>query len=569
MFLTFFNRSFVFTFLMLFALIYQAGIEYDLLSLYYIITIPFYYYFIIMALTLPFVIFIGSKSLSFLVVLPKAVFDFLLIITSLIFNIYQFHLDLMFVNMAIYDFKGMGIPIYYMVILFVVFLLVFYGHILILRLSKKKTGFMSVFIAFLILLSGQLIHVYGDYFKKDKIIKYTPYVPYYLPLTSYREMSKHFEKVVHKKPIFGKNEGMLNYPLKELEFPLNAPKPNILFIALESWRWDMLSEDVSPNMFAYSKTAYNFNDHYSNGTSTIAGLYSLMYGIFPNYMNFTKAEPYKFQTTFTKTLKEYGYDIESYSASNFNRFALKEMFFGDISDDKFHDDHDDTYMAKIFNTHGDKPWFKLIFFVDSHYDYKYPKEFTKFKPIPKANETFAINKHTNPEPFLNDYKNSIYYIDNLFAKIIAKVEDKNTIIVLTSDHGQEFNENKQGFWTHGNNFTKYQAKVPLIVKFPNQKEPKQIHHRTSHVDIIPTIFEYMKVKNDRNDYSSGENLLDDKERLLVLQSYKAKAYFIKDTIYATGIKFQTYNVNDMNIKNEKYYSKEIQELRKKERIFLK
>ena len=535
MFLTFFNRSFIFTFLILFALIYQAGIQYDALSLFYIITIPFYYYFIIMALTLPFLIFTGSKSLSFLVVIPKVLFDFLLIISSLIFNIYQFHLDLMFVNMAIYDFKGMGIPIYYMAILFSIFLVIFYGHILLLRWSKTKSSFMSIFIPFLILLSGQLIHVYGDYFKKDNIIKYTPYVPYYLPLTSYNKMSKYFDKVPNKKTIFGKNDGIFNYPLKKLEFPLNAPKPNILFIALESWRWDMLNKDVSPNMFAYSKTAYNFNDHYSNGTATVSGLYSLMYGIFPSYMNFTKAEPYKFQSAFTRTLQEYGYDIESYSSSNFNRFGLKEMFFGDISNYKFHDDHDDTYMANIFNTNGKKPWFKLIFFVDSHYDYNYPKEFTKFKPIPEASETFAINKHINSEPFLNDYKNSIHYIDTLFAKVIAKVKDKNTIIILTSDHGQEFNDNNQGFWTHGSNFTKYQSKVPLIVKLPNQKEPKQIYHR----------------------------------RLLVLQSYKAKAYFIKDTIYSTGIKFNTYDVNDMNIKNKKYYSKEIRELRKKERVFLK
>jgi membrane-anchored protein YejM (alkaline phosphatase superfamily) len=427
---------------------------------------------------------------------------------------------------------------------------------------------MSIFIPFLMLLSGQLIHVYGDYFKKNEIIKYTPYVPYYLPLTSYSIMSDYFEEVTHKKSIFRENDGILNYPLQKLEFPPNAPKPNILFIVLESWRWDMLNKDVAPNIFAYSKTAYNFNNHYSNGTSTVSGMYSLMYGIFPSYINFTKAKPYKFQSAFTKTLKKYGYDIESYSTSNFNRFALKEMFFGDIDDDKFHDKHNDKYMASIFNTNGKKPWFKLIFFVDSHYDYNYPKEYTKFKPIPKITESFAINKNIDPTPFLNDYRNSIYYIDTLFAKVMAKVKDKNTIIVITADHGEEFNENKRGFWTHGNNFTKYQFKVPLIVKLPNA-QPKQIYHKTSHVDIIPTIFEYMKIKNKKSDYSSGENLFSDTKRLLVIQSYKAKAYFIQNIIYATGIKFHSYDVNDMNIKNDKYYFKKIEKIRKQERVFLK
>ena len=570
MFLTFFNRSFIFTFLMIFALIYQAGVEYDLLSLFYIITIPFYYYFIIIILTLPFLIFTRSKYFSFLVVVPKVIFDFLLMISFVVFNLYQFHLDLMFINMAIYDFKGMGIPSFYLAVLFAIFLLMLYSHIILLKWSKKKSNFMALLIPFSLLLSGQFIHIYGDYFKKNNIIKYTPYTPYYLPLTSYGIMSKYFEKVVYKKNIFEKNEGILNYPLKQLEFSDNAPKPNILFIVLESWRWDMLNKDVTPNLYAYSQTAYNFNDHYSNGTSTVSGMYSLMYGIFPNYITFTQAKPYKFQSAFTKTLTTYGYDIESYSASNFNRFALKEMFFGDISDDKFHDKHNDTYMASIFNTTSDKkPWFKLLFFVDSHYDYNYPKEFTKFKPTPKPTDSFAINKHIDPIPFVNDYKNSIYYIDTLFAKVMAKVKDKNTIVIITSDHGEEFNNNKQGFWTHGSNFTNYQFKVPLIVKLPNQEEAKQIHHKTSHVDIVPTIFEYMKIKNKKSDYSSGKNLFSDTERLLVIQSYKAKAYFIDDIIYATGIKFKSYYVNNINIQNDKYNFNKIKKLRKQERLFLK
>jgi membrane-anchored protein YejM (alkaline phosphatase superfamily) len=554
---------------MLFTLIYQAGIYSDLLSSFYAITIPFYYYFIVIILSIPFLIFIRSKSLSYLVVIPKVLFDFLLIINLLIFNIYQFHLDLMFINMAIHDFEGMGIPLHYVFMLFIIFLIILFGNILLLKSTKKKFTFMSIFIPFLILISGQLIHVYGDYFKKNNIIKYTPYVPYYLPLTSSTIMSNYFERVIEKPSVFKKNDGILNYPLQKLEFSQNAPKPNILFIVLESWRWDMLNKDIAPNMFAYSKGAYNFNDHYSNGTATVPGMYSLMYGIFPSYLSFTQAKPYKFQSAFTKTLKNYGYDIESYSTSNFNRFALKEMFFGDIADDKFHDKHDDKYMASIFNTDGKKPWFKLIFFVNSHFDYNYPKEYTKFKPVPKITENFALNKNINPTPFLNDYKNSIYYTDTLFAQIMAKVKDKNTIVIVTADHGEEFNDNKQGYWTHGNNFTKYQFKVPLIVKLPNQTQPKEIHHKTSHVDIIPTIFEYMKIKNKRLDYSSGENLFSDTNRLLVIQSYRGKAYFIKNTIYTMGIKFDSYDVNDIKIKNDKYYFKEIEQIRKKERVFLK
>jgi hypothetical protein len=42
--------------------------------------------------------------------------------------------------------------------------------------------------------------------------------------------------------------------------------------------------------------------------------------------------------------------------------------------------------------------------------------------------------------------------------------DDNTIVIITADHGQEFNENKLNFWGHNGNFTKYQTQVPLIIK---------------------------------------------------------------------------------------------------------
>ena len=573
MFFTYFNRSFIFTFFILLIFIFKADIELNILTIFYLLTIPLYYYYILLILSIPFfipIIFLKQNYLLILLaIFPKVLFDFLLIINLIVFNVYQFHIDLMFINMFLYDFSGLGISYIYIIIVLLIFLIIFIINFFLLKYTKKKTTILFFLIPLILFIVNQLIHVYGDFFKKNSIIKYSPYLPYYLPLTSSKYMSKYFKKVNNQNSIFIKNSGIFKYPLKEISFKKNSPQPNILFFILESWRYDMLTEDITPNIFKFSKKASMFNDHYSGGSVTVSGLFSLMYGLFPSYMNFAKASPYKFQTIFTKSLKKEGYDIEVYTPSNFNRFSLKEMLFGNINNNKFNDKGDDKDMANLFSIkNSKKPWFKFIFLTSSHYDYHYPKKWEKFKPIPKFTDNFFINRDINSTPFINKYKNSLLYLDSLFQKIISKIDTNNTIIVITSDHGEEFNENKKGFWTHGNNFTKYQIKVPLILKLPKQKKGKQINHRTSHMDIVPTILEQLGVNNKISDYSSGENLFNSKERFLLIQSYKDKAYFIKNSIYSTGVKFQSYDVNNINIKNNHFYTKEIKKIRDKERLFL-
>lgn len=84
----------------------------------------------------------------------------------------------------------------------------------------------------------------------------------------------------------------------------------------------------------------------------------------------------------------------------------------------------------------------------------------------------------------------------------------NTVVILTGDHGQEFNENKKNFWGHNGNFSSSQIAVPLICHFPGRK-PEVMNHRTTHYDIVPTLMKnYLGVNNDLNDYSMGF-LLDD------------------------------------------------------------
>jgi membrane-anchored protein YejM (alkaline phosphatase superfamily) len=39
-------------------------------------------------------------------------------------------------------------------------------------------------------------------------------------------------------------------------------------------------------------------------------------------------------------------------------------------------------------------------------------------------------------------------------------------VIVTSDHGEEFNDTGKNYWGHNGNFSPYQVAVPLLVRGP-------------------------------------------------------------------------------------------------------
>ena len=117
---------------------------------------------------------------------------------------------------------------------------------------------------------------------------------------------------------------------------------------------------------------------------------------------------------------------------------------------------------------------------------------------------------------------------SLLNTCINNVDMNKTIVVISSDHGEEFNDNRKNFWGHNGNFTKYQAQIPLIVKWPG-KDSVDIEYRTSALDVVPTILtRVLGCKNPVSDYSVGKDLLvPDKERSFVYVSNYSKDAFVE------------------------------------------
>jgi arylsulfatase A-like enzyme len=136
----------------------------------------------------------------------------------------------------------------------------------------------------------------------------------------------------------------------------------------------------------------------------------------------------------------------------------------------------------------------------------YKKYFEQTYRIPsnviKINELFAR------------YDGSISYIDHQLSRLFKTLESleisDETMIILTSDHGESLTEHGIYFGHHG----LYDATVhvPLIMSYSALPKNKRIKSFVQHIDITPTILDILKI-NANNLYLDGESLLpliDDK-----------------------------------------------------------
>ena len=72
---------------------------------------------------------------------------------------------------------------------------------------------------------------------------------------------------------------LVGYPREELEFSPAPESLNVLMIVIDSWRFDMLQPDVTPNIWKFAAQSAVYNNHFSASNCTRFGIFSLFYGL--------------------------------------------------------------------------------------------------------------------------------------------------------------------------------------------------------------------------------------------------------------------------------------------------
>ena len=124
-----------------------------------------------------------------------------------------------------------------------------------------------------------------------------------------------------------------------------------------------------------------------------------------------------------------------------------------------------------------RPFFGFLNYYDAHRPYFPPGEWpNRFRtPGVEQNPRYRREDGAEPKPApariqgaIDAYDNAIGYLDSELGKLLAQLEQRGvlerTIVIITSDHGEEFFEH--GLWDHGNSLYHPSVHVPLLVIAP-------------------------------------------------------------------------------------------------------
>ncbi|UCE42592.1 MAG: sulfatase [Candidatus Aminicenantes bacterium] len=102
------------------------------------------------------------------------------------------------------------------------------------------------------------------------------------------------------------------------------------------------------------------------------------------------------------------------------------------------------------------------------------------------------------------YDGDIKHTDTFFVlPIIDKLKElglyKKSLIILTSDHGEEFFDHEA--WLHDHSVYEEGIRIPLTVKFPDAEyKGSQIENIVRITDIVPTILDQLRIKTNEKQF---------------------------------------------------------------------
>ena len=512
-----------------------------------------------------------KKTLLLLCSLISSVSTIFLIVDYFIFSQYRFHLnrfvlDMLFGGAAkdIFQFSNF---MYFVATCAIIVL--FSAECLLGWWLWKKHIFLKLklkrilFVLLGLMITSQLVHALAAANSYSPITKIDNTYPLYFPLTANTLFKKlHLIDpnnsgldMVPKNKTENKN---IKYPLTPLQFS-ESKRNNILFIVIDCWRSDCLDSLITPNIYKFSKKSLTFKNHYSGSNGTRGSIFSIFYGL-PSFAYWNTMKTNKTRPLLMETLANQNYKFGIFGSASLSYPAFNKTVFAGINNLRLTTDTEnpapyakDTRITeewlnfmKVNYTAPNEQAFLGFLFYDAAHGYSHPNaKDAPFQPSWTEANYLTLDNDTDPTPFFNLFKNSLNDIDSKVGKVLDNLKKsgalEKTIVIITGDHGQEFNDNKKNYWGHNSNFSEYQLHIPLVIYWPN-KSPHVFTNKTSHYDIAPTLLrENQGNTNQIQDYSTGKLLWDaDTKNWFVAGSDQNYAVIEKDQI--TTILYGNYSI---------------------------
>ena len=295
--------------------------------------------------------------------------------------------------------------------------------------------------------------------------------------------------------------------------------PNILLIVIDALRADRLSaygseRPTSPAIDRLAREGALFERAFSTSSYTLPSHASILTGLYPyqHGVEWGSSHNWARHATLPELLQPRGYRTAAFSGNTF--WFTREHGFGQgflHFDDFFHSfadmalrtaygrvvarqilwrigsrdiparKHATTTNQRVLRWLEDEtshPFFVTINYMDVHDPYLPPQPYrnrfaTKPDPGGLLNWELHVPETLTPQEVQSElaaYDGSIAYVDDQIDALVAAIRtrhsDRDLLVIITSDHGEEFGEH--GGFLHGGHLYREAIHVPLVVWQPGR-----------------------------------------------------------------------------------------------------
>lgn len=315
-----------------------------------------------------------------------------------------------------------------------------------------------------------------------------------------------------------------------------SERMNVVLITIDSLRADCLGflndeikrEELTPNIDKLADESVIFSRAYSQGPRTkpsfpaiLSGTYSSRFG---GYQNITRE-----RIMISEIMREANYNTAAFHSNPY----LSRTFNYEKGFDVFHDNLNlysgklqkvntklflflwrikilclgahltaEEINSQVLSWFGGtrEPFFLWLHYMDVHGPYVSKKGWLVKNRVKgtllwqkalRNQESISTQERSY---LIETYKEEIKYLDTHIGELLNEIDQDNTIIIITSDHGELFGEH--ALYGHTHNAFDALLHVPLLIKLPPYYEcmPQKIDRMVKLLDIVPTITDLLEIK---------------------------------------------------------------------------
>jgi membrane-anchored protein YejM (alkaline phosphatase superfamily) len=317
------------------------------------------------------------------------------------------------------------------------------------------------------------------------------------------------------------------------EMPVLEKKPDIFIFMFESTRADAIRPEVAPFLSRFRDTeCQELGETWSGSNATHLSWFSFFHSRVPIFWrealeSITDREAFAGSVPLQQ-LKLAGYEIEVRAVCDlsYKDFGFSNFGFGTNLAKLVKQANDDSEFSNANIAERELQNFKSlresvlthpggggVYYtaLDSpHYNYYWHEEFQPPFTEYDADTRFPLNPtKLEIQRVKNRYWNAVAWADSQVAEFCAFLKREGrydeSIIIVTGDHGEEFQEH--GSWFHCSSLQPEQTRVPILIKWPKSMGRGPSHQTASHLDVMPSLLAAIGMPEATISGLAGKNLL--------------------------------------------------------------